>query len=201
MSAMLAFNFNAPACTVHSPLASGSVSTTALAFRFTSSTVSPTFAAVTGPPSPLAAICSELASMAPCSWARRACSSCSFTPPARCFFRSEMICSLSRWAFCSSCRASCLALRSSVSRRAASSFCSRSASSRSFWVSMWACSASSRSFSAICRWYSALAITSSNRTVSLLRRPLASSIRNSGRPSFREISKALDLPGTPMDSR
>ena len=202
MSLSFAFSFSAPACTVHSPLESGSVRIVAFVPRFVSSTVSPICTVLGTSPTPAGtSIFSEFSSMADWSLARMACSSCSLSSPLFFFFRSAISCSDSRWARCRMRRASSLALRRSRSRWAARSLRSFSASSRSRWVSRWASSASLRSFSAIWRWYSALAITSSKRTWSPLSFSLALSMISSGRPSFREISKALDLPGTPMDSR
>ena len=116
-------------------------------------------------------------------------------------FRSARILSDSLRVASISRRASSRVLRMVVSRRFSISLRSFSASSRRRTVSLAASSAIFLSFSAIWRWYSAFAMTSSKRMVSPESNALASSIRLADSPRRREISNALLFPGTPIDRR
>ena len=68
-------------------------------------------------------------------------------------------------------------------------------------ISSFSLRACSRSFSISCRCWSSLVSTSSNRTFSASSRAAAFSMTFSGRPSRREMAKALDLPGMPSTNR
>ena len=198
-----ALNFMMPACSCTSPLLSGAESTVPCCPRVRISTRSPGLTVLGGrvlstffvsPSERLSTPCSMRLRMA-LVWA-----SGEFIS----FFmrlRSAMMLSDSRRVCSIRRRASSRALRMVVSRFSSISLRSFSASSRRRMVSALAWAAISRSRSATWRWYSALAITSSKRMFSPEISSFAASIRFSGRPSLRLISKAFDLPGTPMDSR
>ena len=116
-------------------------------------------------------------------------------------FSSEMARSLAARASSMIARASALAFSTTLARSASSFSRYARACSADCSISSFSRLASARSFSISCRCWSRRVRTSSNRTFSASSRAAAFSMIYSGRPSRREMAKALDLPGMPSTRR
>ena len=172
----------------------------------TSSTVSPARASrvgggasgsCTGPPMPRSASLSRRRASARPSFT--CCQSRSF----RFFssFSSEMARSLAARASWMMERASAWAFSTTLARSASRRSRYSRALAADCSISSFRRRASVRSFSISWRCWSSLVSTSSKRTFSASSRAAAFSMIYSGRPSRREMAKALDFPGMPRISR